>query len=131
MSYTLYDFTESLNCCRRDNGPSAPQNDELVRCIAAYGDGGGQDGGGYEDWYGGFLLELRNGKFAYITGSCDTTGWGCQDGAEVEFFDTLPELESLERDFYNEGGGPTSDWDRDPADLNKWIKDGCPDSRAW
>jgi hypothetical protein len=127
MSYTLYDFTESLAVCRREHSESAPKNEELVRCAAAYGDGGGQDTNDYEDWYGGFLVELKSGKFAYISGWCDTTGWGCQDGAEVEFFDEKPALESLKRSFYSDGGGPTSGWDLDPADLNKWIGEGCPE----
>lgn len=127
MSYALYDFTESLAVCRREHGVAAVQNAELVRCVAAYGDGGGNDTNDYEDWYGGFLVELKNGKFAYISGWCDTTGWGCQDGAEVEYFDTKPALESLERSFYGDVGGPTSGWDLEPADLNKWIADGCPE----
>ena len=31
-------------------------------------------------WTGGFVLKLKDGRFAYLTGWCDYTGWGCQDG---------------------------------------------------
>jgi hypothetical protein len=127
VSYAVYDFTESLACARRDNPGAAPENTDLVRCVAAYGDGGGRDTNDYEDWYGGFLVELKDGRFAYVSGWCDTTGWGCQDGASCEFFDKEPNLGTLERRFYGDDGGPTSEWDRDPADLNKWIADGFPE----
>jgi hypothetical protein len=128
MSYALYDFTESLASCRRDDGESAIQNAELVRCVAAWG-----QNGDYSEWSGGFLVELKSGRFAYLTGWCDTTGWGCQDGASCTFFDAPPPLESLNKTDSNvvTDEGESADWDLEPADLNKWIADGCPEERAW
>lgn len=112
-SYTTYDFAESLVRERE----VAVSNIETV--LAAWGnvdrDGACCDACGGE-WSGGFLMQLKDGRFAYLTGWCDYTGWGCQDASSLRFYLTKPELASLE-EF-------TADkWDLDPIDLNKWLKE--------
>jgi hypothetical protein len=106
--YALYDFTESLN--QVDLGAS------VLEVIKAWG----RSPEGHCSWEGGFVLRLADGRYAYLTGWCDTTGWGCQDGTDLVFSDTV------------EGLGLPSDveWDVYPADLNLWIKKGCPDPYA-
>jgi hypothetical protein len=108
MSYALYDYTETLNVCGVD-----PHN--VKRVIASWG-----EQGDYAEWSGGFLLEMKDGRFAYASGWCDTTGWGCQDGANVTYFESEPERESLE--------DRVKDWDEEPSDLNRWHAHGCVDS---
>lgn len=120
MSYTTSDFSESLE-------RTIPA-DQVAKVIAAWGsgDGMGTDAGHYRwgadgasDWSGGFLLRLKDGRYAYITGWCDYTGWGCQDGAEVSYYDKRPKLSSL-------GAKPAdSEWDIEPIDLNRWLKAGA------
>jgi hypothetical protein len=124
MSYAILDFSESLG--RVPIGPP-----DIVAVVAAwgYGEGQGTDGGhgysadGATEWSGGFLLKLKDGRFAYLTGWCDYTGWGCQDGAEVTYFDALPSLTSLEAD-------PPTGWDEQPADLNRWLSSGAQDPHS-
>jgi hypothetical protein len=127
--YTIYDYTETLSRVGIDEHT-------VGRVLAAWG-----QQGVYAEWEGGFLLHLKDGQFAYIWGWCDTTGWGCQDGAEVEYYDTPPALEIKRGTPQHLGGylealsGDTSkweqEWDLDPADLNKWHADGCPEDRKW
>lgn len=115
-SYTKTDFAESLKIT------GDPPLAEIARVVAAWGI---DDDG----WQGGFLLALKDGSFAYLTGWCDYTGWGCQDGAEVTRFPERPTLAALVE---------ATPWftkpsvlDEDPADLNKWIADGMPDEDRW
>jgi hypothetical protein len=117
-TYTRYDFAESLN-----HADGAPAAQDVKRVIAAYG-----VSGDYAEWSGGFLMELKDGRYCYLTGWCDTTGWGCQDDAAITYFDAEPALESLEQESYPEGD---KEWDREPADLNLWLERGAPDSEMW
>jgi hypothetical protein len=87
MSYTTSDFDECVKCGIRDaeNGVVI-QREDIARVIAAWGHGegmGGDDAGHYRysedgatEWKGGFLCALHDGRFAYIWGWCDYTGWG-------------------------------------------------------
>lgn len=123
MSYTTSDFSESVS-----QTPLRPQ--DIARVVAAWGSGSGQgtDAGHWKwsaedvtDWAGGFLLQLYDNRFAYLTGWCDFTGWGCQDGVDLKYFNTrptIPELRELEM-----GTTPPQpdEWDLDPADLNRWL----------
>jgi len=72
-----YDFRECLKY--------APFNKEDVKDILAMV-AGGADG---DAWH--YIVELKNGKFGYITGWCDYTGWGCQEGGDGFLCDTLAE----------------------------------------
>ncbi len=104
MAYDLYDFTASVE---RSN---IEENDiKHVKAAWGYGDC-------CAEWSGGFLLELKDGRWLYLTGWCDTTGWGCQDGIDETYFDTEPTLESL----HAEGGDKA--WDIEPNDLNRQIE---------
>jgi hypothetical protein len=103
MSYATYDFTESISRVGLDRAA-------IERVVAAWGsgDGQGEDAGhcrwaedGVTDWSGGFLMRLRDGRYAYLTGWCDYTGWGCQDGARVEYFDAEPASLSTLTRFYD------------------------------
>lgn len=118
MSYTTSDFHETLF-----NSEISGQIDpsKVVRVVAAWGECG--DG---NEWSGGFLLELSNGRFAYIYGWCDYTGWGCQDGATVKYFDAKPELSALPEQ-YQDG----VEWDHEPADLNRYAQGGYEDAERF
>lgn len=39
-----------------------------------------------------YVLEMTDGRFAYVSAWCDYTGWGCRDGAEVSYANSLIEL---------------------------------------
>jgi len=106
VSYALDDFKYSIKggYYGGESLPSPP-----VKVHYAYGqvDTDGQccsDCGG--EWSGGFVVELADGQFAHVTGWCDYTGWGCQDGASFTLHATLGEIE------------PKPYWDKEPADLN-------------
>ena len=131
MSYATYDFSESLSRVGIEKA-------EIEKVLAAWGqgDGQGQDAGHYKwaedgvtDWFGGFLAQLKDGTFVYITGWCDYTGWGCQDGAYLYRFTTRPSVEEMKAaakaDTENYYGGDKepaeSEWDIEPADLNRWL----------
>lgn len=124
MSYATDDFTESLQRVTLERA-------EIKRVVAAWGHGTGmgKDAGHFRwaehsasDWEGGFLMQLADGRYAYLTGWCDYTGWGCQDGARVTFYDSLPALDSLppHSEWSSQPPAP-NDWDDEPADLNRWL----------
>lgn len=39
------------------------------------------------DWY--WIIELRDGRYVYLTGGCDFTGWDCQSSATSTFHTTV------------------------------------------
>jgi hypothetical protein len=96
MSYTVYDFEASMDIV------GIPLTD-IALVEAAWG-----HSGDYAEWGGGFLLNMFDGTWKYVTGWCDTTGWGCQDGADVTVYDRKPMLSHLSE----------AEWDILPADLN-------------
>lgn len=109
-SYTAYDLEESLGEIYRS---------DVARVIAAWGD----SPEGWGSWEGGFLLALKDGRYAYIKGWCDTSGWGCRDGREVEFFDVEPPRASLtDWSWDTPQSVPAADWDEEPIDLNRYIR---------
>lgn len=123
MSYTTEDFTESLERV-------ALQRADIEAVVAAWGkgDGMGEDAGHYRhseegatDWSGGFLMRLKDGRFAYLTGWCDYTGWGCQDGATLHHFDAQPELSAIASLTEYPNGPAPEEWDIEPSDLNRWL----------
>ena len=116
MGYTAYDFEESL---KHKESPIAREQVEQV--IAAWGEQG-EDGGA--EWEGGFLLALKDGRFAHLSGICDYTGWGCQDGVSCLFYEQQPALEELGWVFWDDQpkAEPQSRrWDMEPSDLNRWL----------
>jgi hypothetical protein len=124
VSYTTEDFAESLIRV------TPPLDVEEVMAAWGYGDGQGEDAGhcrwadnGATDWYGGFLLRLADGTFAYLTGWCDYTGWGCQDGIEIRRFATEPTYDELKASSSDYAPAPEwAEWDIQPADLNRWLR---------
>lgn len=52
------------------------------------------------EWH--WIAELKDGKFAYIVGGCDYTGWDCQSSASHQIFSSLKEAVDAtpERDSY-------------------------------
>jgi hypothetical protein len=113
-SFALYDYTETLSAC----GVSASDVETVLRAWGEHGD--------CAEWSGGFVLKLRDGRYAYATGWCDTTGWGCQDGAEVTFYGSDPG-----QPCDNDPCVEKKNWDEAPIDLNRWHADGAPADRAW
>jgi hypothetical protein len=107
--YCTNDFEESLKQVTLEAAP--------VKVLKAWGRAEEPDVCCQMHWSGGFVMKLANGRFAYLSGWCDYTGWGCQDGAEVEHAARLKDLKL-----------PDEDWDENPADLNKWLVEG---SKPW
>lgn len=35
------------------------------------------------------MFRLNDGRYAFLTAWCDYTGWGCQDGGDCYFADSL------------------------------------------
>jgi len=111
MAYDLYDFTETVRI-------AGIREHAIQRVFAAWG----ESPEGYGSWNGGFLMLLKDKRVAYVHGWCDTTGWGCQDGAEVHYFDKLPDrhvLEGLSRDYLY--GSLDMDWE-DPINCNLYLE---------
>ena len=114
MSFTRYDFDETLAIV------SIAQS-QIKKVLAAWGD----STEGYGEWGGGFLLELKGGaekRYAYIAGWCDTTGWGCQDGADVTYYREEPAIDILEKVTENFVGEFHIRWELEPEDLNRFIR---------
>jgi hypothetical protein len=107
--YTVYDFSESLE-------RATVKAEEIESVLYAWGAKGDM-----AEWEGGFLCALKDGRFYYLTGWCDTTGWGCQDGISETFFESLPTLKNLGPERF---GTPveSSEWDEAPADLNRFLR---------
>lgn len=130
MSYTVNDFSESLS-------RSYIEPNKVAQVVAAWGWGNGQgakdqkdkkfdDGYGVSDWAGGFLLKMVRGDHIYLSGWCDYTGWGCQDGIEIEYLGyNKPDFKHLggsDRSAETDRPIPKEEWDLEPIDLNNWLQ---------
>lgn len=106
MSYSTCDFKYSI---QGGYGGGKPLPSKPVKVLYAYG-GVDEDGKCCNDcggeWSGGFVVQLENSKLAHVTGWCDYTGWGCQDGGDHTIHDDISSIEV--KPF----------WDKDPVDLN-------------
>lgn len=107
--YTTNDFEESIRIV-------GLERKDIKRVLAAWGNVDSEGAcceacGG--EWTGGFVMELKDGHFATLTGWCDYTGWGCQDGANLEYDEIMPKLTPAALN--------ASAIDPDPADLNRFI----------
>lgn len=136
MSYDLYDFTETIRLM--DIEPES-----IERVMFAWG----HSPEGYGSWEGGFVMHLHDSldhpvgaTHIYAFGWCDTTGWGCQDGAACAYYDHVPTFGECAVAFETEFGMfPGTELsikqvrdrqsvimdnhDYDPADLNKWVRE--------
>lgn len=61
---------------------------EVLACIFGENDGPG--------WH--YILEMKDGSYIYLTGWCDYTGWGCQDGSSSVKGKTLDDIMDLVQD---------------------------------
>lgn len=117
-TYSTYDLSESIDILNTREG--VPISRESISTVH-YAWGHSPEGWG--SWTGGFILELKDGRFVTIEGWCDTTGWGCQDGVTATFSDTLPEKPAGFRS--DDWAEPPHQWieaDHLPADLNRWVQ---------
>jgi hypothetical protein len=112
--YTRYDYEESLD--RVDIQP-----DSVDKVLAAWGESPME----WASWQGGFLLRLKDGRYAYVSGWCDRSGWGCQDYVSILYFSEQPSIETLPYSKDNDEFPPGELWDLEPADLNLWHAGGC------
>lgn len=117
MSYTRSDFSESM-----DRSTVTP--DVIESVLAAWG----ESTEGYGEWSGGFVMKLKDGSFAYMTGWCDTTGWGCQDGATITYYKSCPDYKTFKKSDWNE---EAIEWDESPADINQWLADGAEHDKIY
>jgi hypothetical protein len=124
--YTTYDLSETLDRVSIDR-------DDIEEVVAAWGD----TSEGWGAWEGAFILRLKDGRYAHVWGWCDTSGWGCQDGAEVSWFDSDPGREVLRgtpqwfMGYLEALSGPQPekwqrDWDETPSDLNRYVRGEIP-----
>lgn len=114
MSYTVDDFRESLNRLDEACGGNAFRRADVAGCIAAWG-----VTGDINEWHGGFLMMLKDGRVGYLSGWCDTTGWGCQDGIEATIVSGL-DTSSLRDLVWPDG--ERHDFDPFPTDLNNHLR---------
>jgi hypothetical protein len=116
MAYDLYDFTESLSV-------AGVEQARVEHCSVGFGD----SPEGYGSWEGGFVCHTRSGKpWIFVFGWCDTTGWGCQDGAWVIEYDHEPTEAELRASWdkemeYSEWEPLWRERDEAPADVNRYL----------
>jgi hypothetical protein len=115
MEFTSTDFAETLRRARFDL-PAKP-----LSVLKAWG-----KNGDYSEWEGGFVLLLEDKSYAYITGWCDTTGWGCQDGFTVTLGESIEALKLPLICDYSEEPIPWAEGS--PEDLNAWVRAGFKDT---
>jgi hypothetical protein len=77
-----------LGCCLEYNPQKDFDVDSIKKVLAVYE--GERDA---DDWH--WILELNNGKFVYLRGGCDYTGWDCQSWATSTICESAEE--ALER----------------------------------
>lgn len=110
--YAVEDFVETMN------GANIKKSD-IKRVVKVWGDSNGSSKqmSGSELTFGA-VVELKDGRFAYAEGWNDYTGWGCQDGVEVRFADTI---EGLNLPKTQEFSKDDIIWEDEPIDLNRWV----------
>jgi hypothetical protein len=113
-TYDLYDFTESLNIAGVPKG-------RIEYCSFAFGD----SPEGWGSWHGGFVCHTRTGSpWLFVFGWCDTTGWGCQDGAWAVEFQEEPDKDAIIVAWKDQmyGDPPLEDGDHAPIDINRYLR---------
>lgn len=77
----MYELDYDLRAAIDSNqSPSSPV-EEVLASISGVND--------EAPWH--WLVRLEDGRFAYICGSCDYTGWDCQSSIDIHEADTLQE----------------------------------------
>lgn len=105
MSYTFEDLSESLSRA------TDLDRSKIEECVAAYG-----RSGDFAEWEGGFIFKMSDGSYVHLIGWCDTTGWGCQDGIELNTLITPAEINVILSEYLDR------DKDLDPVDLNRYLR---------
>ena len=85
---------------------------DVTACLAAWGEAGDM-----AEWSGGFLLGLTGERSAYLTGWCDATGWGCQDGIQAGVIGPIADAKK-----FMWPDGERHDIDVLPRDLNRYLR---------
>ena len=88
-----------LEACLENNPQEGFTVDDIKKVLAVF-EGENDD----KDWR--WVLELNSGKFVFLQGGCDYTGWDCQSSADHAFADTseLAAAHALDEKFVD------SDW---------------------
>lgn len=87
-----------LRACLENNPQDSYTEADIEKVLAVYE--GENDG---DNWR--WILHLKDGRFVYLSGGCDYTGWDCQSNAYSEFSDTQQgavDYELAESDFNRE-----------------------------
>ncbi len=107
--FDLMDFEESL---RIVNVPP-PTIEEVISFWGSETQSG--------EWEGGIVMKMKSGKFAYLLGWCETKEGGYEDGAEIQYFDAIPDYKSFSpKERWVQGPRPGL-WDEQPGTFNEWL----------
>lgn len=110
--YTIFDLHESLDRASQFGFSER----SVVRC--SYGWGNNSES---SEWHGGFVLLLKDGRWVHLTGWCDYTGWGCQDGINATFFDHEPTMKEIIASTDGYTAEDVQHGDKDPGDLQNYL----------
>ena len=85
-----YDFKE----CMKYAPFEIKDVSEILACVPGEADG--------PSWH--YIVKLSSGDYGYVTGSCDYTGWGCQESGDGKQEKTLKKvlIHAPEEDGYSE-----------------------------
>lgn len=83
-----YDLKSAIHYNQLDNF----NKDDILNVLAVWE---GQNDGDSWRW----IVELNNGKFAYLIGWCDYTGWDCQSGLDDLLADSAEQAANFEENF--------------------------------
>lgn len=87
-------FGWDLDACLQYNPQDGFTINDITEVIAQIE--GEHDGAPYH-----WVLQLANGAIAYLTGSCDYTGWDCQSSAESVICDIYTVLDEITKYYYD------------------------------
>jgi hypothetical protein len=83
--YTKRGIDYDLHACLENNEQDGFAVEYIKQVLAVWE--GENDG---DDWR--WILTLKDGRFVFLQGSCDYTGWDCQSSAEIAIVDTIAEV---------------------------------------
>lgn len=72
-----------LEACLQYNNVGFKDTDVAERLLTIKGEND------VHEWH--WIVRLHDGRWAYVVGGCDYTGWDCQSSAEAHFGDTRDE----------------------------------------
>jgi hypothetical protein len=80
-----YDWPEVFSVAARDSNIEIDPKKDIKRVIASID--GEQDNSNWQA-----VIELNDGRYAWISSGCDYTGWGCQDSGSIIYAESLAKL---------------------------------------